>query len=264
MWKEQLGSNTRIVNTARAQTIAKYEAKRARKADVGKPNGDVDDTSRGCSVGAPLTVEYPSSLVLIIAIGQFRCLVVWLCYAHSYLTRRSRDSQSTFFPTHDLSQSTPSFDLPPRLFDVPRRGNACAYANHRDNLSHINLAPRRRPFRGLSSPRILDVCSAPPFSEIPREELLFGPSPVYFLDQMTPIWANREARYPELACGRNKTRKREYLLADALAQSCYMLVHQFRNYDLFAAVEPQPPTFRKYLDRERLSRDTKRKCHHDF
>ncbi|KAJ6484608.1 hypothetical protein C8R45DRAFT_931059 [Mycena sanguinolenta] len=33
-----------------------------------------------------------------------------------------------------------------------------------------------------------------------------------------------------------------YLLAYALAQSCYMLVHQFPNYDLFVAVKPQPPT----------------------
>ncbi|KAJ6484625.1 hypothetical protein C8R45DRAFT_1075106 [Mycena sanguinolenta] len=53
-------------------------------------------------------------------------------------------------------------------------------------------------------------------SEIPREELLFGPS--------APIWAKHEGRNLGLAFGGNKTRKLEYFLADALAQSCYMLV----------------------------------------
>ncbi|KAJ6484613.1 hypothetical protein C8R45DRAFT_829648 [Mycena sanguinolenta] len=54
-------------------------------------------------------------------------------------------------------------------------------------------------------------------SEIPREDLLFGPSPVHLLGQ---IWAKREGRNLGLTFGGNKTRKREYLLADALAQSC--------------------------------------------
>ncbi|KAJ6484602.1 hypothetical protein C8R45DRAFT_1098764 [Mycena sanguinolenta] len=108
----------------------------------------------------------------------------------------------------------------------------------------------------------MSVLLPAPCSEIPREKPLFG---VHLLDQMTPIWAKRDGRNLGLTFGGNKTRKLEYLLADALAQSCYMLVHQFRNHDLFAAAKPQPPpTFRKYLDREWLSRDTNRRCHHDF
>ncbi|KAF8206788.1 ACC deaminase [Mycena galopus ATCC 62051] len=69
------------------------------------------------------------------------------------------------------------------------------------------------------------------FSEIPREQLLFGPSPVHLLDRMTAdlggkvrIWAKREDCNSALAFGGNKTRKLEYLLADALAQSCDTLV----------------------------------------
>ncbi|KAF7345095.1 1-aminocyclopropane-1-carboxylate deaminase [Mycena venus] len=70
-----------------------------------------------------------------------------------------------------------------------------------------------------------------PFSEIPREPLLFGPSPIHLLDRMTAdlggnvkIWAKREDCNSALAFGGNKTRKLEYLLAEALAQSCDTLV----------------------------------------
>lgn len=70
-----------------------------------------------------------------------------------------------------------------------------------------------------------------PFSEIPRENLLFGPSPIHPLNRMTAdlggkvkIWAKREDCNSALAFGGNKTRKLEYLLADALAQSCDTLV----------------------------------------
>ncbi|KAK6996864.1 1-aminocyclopropane-1-carboxylate deaminase [Favolaschia claudopus] len=70
-----------------------------------------------------------------------------------------------------------------------------------------------------------------PFSEIPREPLLFGPSPIHLLDRMTAdlggkvkIWAKREDCNSALAFGGNKTRKLEYLLADALSQSCDTLV----------------------------------------
>ncbi|KAJ7686322.1 1-aminocyclopropane-1-carboxylate deaminase [Mycena rosella] len=77
----------------------------------------------------------------------------------------------------------------------------------------------------------MSVSLPSPFSEIPREHLLFGPSPIHSLDRMTAdlggnvkIWAKREDCNSALAFGGNKTRKLEYLLADALAQSCDTLV----------------------------------------
>ncbi|KAJ6502716.1 ACC deaminase [Mycena vitilis] len=77
----------------------------------------------------------------------------------------------------------------------------------------------------------MSVTLPSPFSEIPREQLLFGPSPIHPLDRMTAdlggkvkIWAKREDCNSALAFGGNKTRKLEYLLADALAQSCDTLV----------------------------------------
>ncbi|KAK7000169.1 1-aminocyclopropane-1-carboxylate deaminase [Favolaschia claudopus] len=70
-----------------------------------------------------------------------------------------------------------------------------------------------------------------PFSDIPREPLLFGSSPIHLLNRMTAdlggkvnIWAKREDCNSALAFGGNKTRKIEYLLADALSQSCDTLV----------------------------------------
>ena len=65
----------------------------------------------------------------------------------------------------------------------------------------------------------------------PRLPLLFGPSPVHRLDRLTAhlggrveIWAKREDCNSGLAFGGNKTRKLEYLAADALAQGCDTLV----------------------------------------
>jgi 1-aminocyclopropane-1-carboxylate deaminase len=67
--------------------------------------------------------------------------------------------------------------------------------------------------------------------DFPRVELLFGPSPVHRLDRLTEhlggeveIWAKREDVNSGLAYGGNKTRKLEYLAADALAQGCDTLV----------------------------------------
>jgi 1-aminocyclopropane-1-carboxylate deaminase len=64
-----------------------------------------------------------------------------------------------------------------------------------------------------------------------RVELLFGPSPVHRLDRLTEhlggeveVWAKREDVNSGLAYGGNKTRKLEYLAADALAQGCDALV----------------------------------------
>ncbi|KAK0498877.1 1-aminocyclopropane-1-carboxylate deaminase [Armillaria luteobubalina] len=70
-----------------------------------------------------------------------------------------------------------------------------------------------------------------PFNEIPRESLLFGPSPIHTLNRMTEdlggavkIWAKRDDCNSGLAFGGNKTRKLEYLLAEALAKGADTLV----------------------------------------
>jgi len=63
-----------------------------------------------------------------------------------------------------------------------------------------------------------------------RYPLLFGPSPVHRLDRLTShlggaaVWAKREDVNSGIAFGGNKTRKLEYLVADALAQGCDTLV----------------------------------------
>ncbi|MER5298255.1 1-aminocyclopropane-1-carboxylate deaminase [Streptomyces lasiicapitis] len=64
----------------------------------------------------------------------------------------------------------------------------------------------------------------------PRHPLLFGPSPVHPLERLTrhlggpALWAKREDCNSGVAYGGNKTRKLEYLVADALAQGCDTLV----------------------------------------
>ena len=68
-------------------------------------------------------------------------------------------------------------------------------------------------------------------ADFPRLPLLFGPSPVHRLPRLTEhlggkveIWAKREDCNSGLAFGGNKTRKLEYLAAEALAQGCDTLV----------------------------------------
>ena len=65
----------------------------------------------------------------------------------------------------------------------------------------------------------------------PKTKLTFGQSPIHRLDRLTEhlggdveIWAKREDVNSGLAYGGNKTRKLEYLAADALAQGCDTLV----------------------------------------
>ncbi|HET8821266.1 MAG TPA: 1-aminocyclopropane-1-carboxylate deaminase [Thermoleophilaceae bacterium] len=64
----------------------------------------------------------------------------------------------------------------------------------------------------------------------PRQPLLFGPSPVHPLDRLTAhlggarVWAKRDDVNSGLAYGGNKTRKLEYLVADALEKGCDTLV----------------------------------------
>ena len=74
-------------------------------------------------------------------------------------------------------------------------------------------------------------CLANEPREFDRVELLFGPSPVHPLRRLSEhlggrveIWAKRDDCNPGLAYGGNKTRKLEYLAADALAQGCDTLV----------------------------------------
>ncbi|CRK57188.1 1-aminocyclopropane-1-carboxylate deaminase [Alloactinosynnema sp. L-07] len=63
-----------------------------------------------------------------------------------------------------------------------------------------------------------------------RYPLLFGPSPVHPLDRLTAhlggakVWAKREDVNSGLAFGGNKTRKLEYLVADALATGADTLI----------------------------------------
>jgi 1-aminocyclopropane-1-carboxylate deaminase len=63
-----------------------------------------------------------------------------------------------------------------------------------------------------------------------RHPLLFGPSPVHPLERLSAhlrgarLWAKREDCNSGLAYGGNKTRKLEYLVADALAKGCDTLV----------------------------------------
>ena len=67
-------------------------------------------------------------------------------------------------------------------------------------------------------------------SDHPRVPLLFGRSPVHRLERLTKhlggaaLWAKREDCNSGAAYGGNKTRKLEYLAADALAQGCDTLV----------------------------------------
>lgn len=65
----------------------------------------------------------------------------------------------------------------------------------------------------------------------PKEKLTFGASPLQRLDRLTDylggkveIWAKREDVNSGLAYGGNKTRKLEYLAAEALATGCDTLV----------------------------------------
>jgi len=67
-------------------------------------------------------------------------------------------------------------------------------------------------------------------ADFPRFPLLFGPSPVHPLDRLTnhlggaKVWAKREDVNSGLAFGGNKTRKLEYLVADALKEGADTLV----------------------------------------
>lgn len=68
-----------------------------------------------------------------------------------------------------------------------------------------------------------------PLADFPRVPLLFGPSPIHPLERLSAhlgveVWAKRDDCNSGLAYGGNKTRKLEYLAAEALAQGCDTLV----------------------------------------
>ncbi|MGN9779485.1 1-aminocyclopropane-1-carboxylate deaminase [Micromonospora sp. H33] len=71
---------------------------------------------------------------------------------------------------------------------------------------------------------------SPALDSFARYPLLFGASPVHPLERLTAhlggaqVWAKREDCNSGIAFGGNKTRKLEYLVADALAQGCDTLV----------------------------------------
>ena len=75
----------------------------------------------------------------------------------------------------------------------------------------------------------------------PAYPLLFGPSPVHPLDRLTAhlggasVWAKREDVNSGIAFGGNKTRKLEYLVADALAPGL-----RHARLDRWRAVQPHP------------------------
>ncbi len=68
-----------------------------------------------------------------------------------------------------------------------------------------------------------------PLADFPRVPLLFGPSPLQPLKRLSQhlgveVWAKRDDCNSGLAFGGNKTRKLEYLAAEALASGCDTLV----------------------------------------
>ncbi|KAI0178980.1 putative 1-aminocyclopropane-1-carboxylate deaminase [Hypoxylon sp. FL1284] len=77
----------------------------------------------------------------------------------------------------------------------------------------------------------LDLRLPEPFASIPRTPLLFGPSPIQALPRVSAalggrvhVYAKRDDCNAGLAFGGNKTRKLEYLAADALARGADTLV----------------------------------------
>src|SRR3954453_3669616 len=69
-----------------------------------------------------------------------------------------------------------------------------------------------------------------PLADFARQPLIFGRSPVHRLERLpahlggADLWAKREDCNSGLAYGGNKTRKLEYLVADALQKGCDTLV----------------------------------------
>lgn len=83
---------------------------------------------------------------------------------------------------------------------------------------------------GTDASPVASIASVPGIAGYARYPLLFGPSPVHPLERLTAhlggaaLWAKREDCNSGVAYGGNKTRKLEYLVAEALAQGCDTLV----------------------------------------
>ena len=96
--------------------------------------------------------------------------------------------------------------------------------------------------RGLDHHPTLKRIRTMNLDSFPREPLLFGPSPVHPLDRLTAhlggarLWAKRDDCNSGLAYGGNKTRKLEYLVADALGEGL-----RHARVDRRRAVEPHAP-----------------------
>ena len=81
-----------------------------------------------------------------------------------------------------------------------------------------------------------------------RFPLLLGPSPIQKLERLTKhlggatLWAKRDDLNSAYAFGGNKTRKLEYLVADAIAQGCDTLVSSGASSRTTPArSRPRPP-----------------------
>jgi 1-aminocyclopropane-1-carboxylate deaminase/D-cysteine desulfhydrase-like pyridoxal-dependent ACC family enzyme len=92
-------------------------------------------------------------------------------------------------------------------------------------------SPPAGPDRQVDAMRASVALPAMSLEDFDRVPLLFGPSPVHGLERLSAhlggevdVWAKREDVSSGLAYGGNKTRKLEYLAADALAQGCDTLV----------------------------------------
>src|SRR4051812_42128486 len=87
---------------------------------------------------------------------------------------------------------------------------------------------RSGPSNASSTRRVTEQRSLNSFARVP---LTFGPSPVHRLERLSEhlggrveLWAKRDDCNSGLAYGGNKTRKLEYLAAEALTQGCDTLV----------------------------------------
>src|SRR3954471_1224070 len=108
-----------------------------------------------------------------------------------------------------------------------RRRRCCRCAARRPGgrpPRRADRGPWARPFHTFKRIARMNL------DKFPREPLTFGPSPVHPLVRLTAhlggarLWAKRDDVNSGLAYGGNKTRKLEYLAADALATGCDTLV----------------------------------------
>jgi 1-aminocyclopropane-1-carboxylate deaminase len=92
------------------------------------------------------------------------------------------------------------------------------------------FAPEVIAAAGVTSKLRMNYGGVMSLESFPRYPLMFGPSPIHRLYRLTEylegatVWAKRDDVNSPLAFGGNKTRKLEYLVADALASGCDTLV----------------------------------------